>query len=717
MSNNKKTDKLRQRSMLNLLAVDDDLQMLNSVAKLLKVHNYKVITAEGGREALEKLDSQRVDIMLLDLCMGDINGHQVMEYLIKNELNVLVIVVSGDTSIESAIESLRHGAYDYIRKPYAPEELIARLDSAVNKIFLEKENTTIRARLENSEKLYRFMVNSSPDIVYMLDENGHFTFINDKINSLGYERTELIGKHFSEIIYSDDIDLANFNFNERRTGQRATSNYELRLHCKNSSVYAKKYDICSIPIEVTAMGVYRVVNNENKFVGTYGVARDLTVRKKAEETIKYQAYHDLMTGLPNRLLFKDHLSLAMAQAKRREKCLAVMFMDLDRFKVINDTLGHVMGDNLLRAVSQRLKDNLRSEDTLSRIGGDEFLILLPNINAPAEAESVAEKLIHALKESFNIEGYELYVTGSIGITYYPQDNDTMDMLIKNADVAMYHAKASNRGGYQNYSSDMDERFSRHLSIEGDLRRSIEANEFVVHYQPQIQVVTGEIVGIEALVRWQHPEYGLLAPSDFISIAEESGLIGDIGESLFRIACADLKKWYEQGLQVRLGINLSAIEVVKQSFVDRIVGVLKEFDLPGNCLEIEITESVILNDIEHVIQRLRQLSSHGVTIAIDDFGTGYSSLSYLQKLPIHTLKIDRSFMKDVSSKHNGSSIVAAIISMAQGMNLNTVAEGVETEGQKHYLESLGCDEMQGYLFSQPVIAKEMEAILRAKPFVH
>lgn len=718
MSSKKVTEKIRQRGLMTVLAVDDDKRMRDSVVELLKFHKYKVLTAEGGKDALTKLEHHKVDIMLLDLCMGDISGHQVMEYLIKNELNVLVIVVSGDTSIESAIESLRHGAYDYIRKPYAPEELIARLDSAANKLFLEKENTTIRARLENSEKLYRFMVNSSPDIVYMLDENGHFTFINDKISSLGYERTELIGKHFSKLIYSEDIGLANFSFNERRTGQRATSDFELRLHCKNSSVYAKQFDICSIPIEVTAMGVYRTVNNENQFVGTYGVARDLTVRKKAEETIKYQAYHDLLTGLPNRVLFKDHLSLAMAQVKRRETCLAVMFMDLDRFKVINDTLGHVMGDNLLRAVSLRLNDNLRSEDTLSRIGGDEFIILLSNIKDQEEAENVAEKLIQALKEPFNIESYELYVTGSIGITYYPQDGKTMDTLIKNADVAMYHAKRSNSGGYQTYSSGMDERFSKHLSIEGDLRRSIEADEFLVYYQPQVNVITGEIVGIEALVRWQHPEYGLLLPADFISIAEESGLIGEIGQSLFRTACTDLKSWYGKGLpKVRLAVNLSALEVVKKSFVDNIINVLKEFDLPGDCLEIEITESVILNDLEHVIQRLSKLSNYGVTIAIDDFGTGYSSLSYLQKLPIHTLKIDRSFLKDVASKHEGSSIVAAIIAMAQGLNLNTVAEGVETEGQKHYLESLGCDDMQGFLFSQPVIAKEMENILRNKPFIH
>ena len=699
--------------------MDDDKRMRESVADLLKAHNYKVLTADGGKDALAKLENHKVDIMLLDLCMGDISGHQVMDYLNKKGLNVLEIVVSGDTSIESAIDSLRHGAHDYIRKPYAPEELMARLDSAVNKISLEKENTIIRARLENSEKLYRFMINSSPDMFYMLDEKGHFTFLNEKVRGLlGYDKTDLIGKHFSELIYNEDIELATFSFNERRTGSRATSDFELRVRCKNGSAYEKLFETNSIPIEVTAMGVYRTHNNVSKFIGTYGVARDLTERKKAEETIKYQAYHDLLTGLPNRLLFKDHLSLAMAQARRREKCLAVMFMDMDRFKVINDTLGHVMGDNLLRAVSLRLKENLRSEDTLSRIGGDEFLILLSNLDAEVEAENVAGKLIRALKEPFNIEGYELYITGSIGITYYPQDGESIDTLIKNADVAMYHAKGAHSGSYQTYSNGMDERFSKHLSIEGDLRRSIESNEFLVYYQPQVNVVTGEIVGIEALVRWQHPEYGLLAPADFISIAEESGLIGDIGECLFRKACMDLKDWYSKGLpKVRLAVNLSALEVVKQSFVENIISVLKEYDLPGSCLEIEITESVILNDLEHVIQRLRKLSSYGITIAIDDFGTGYSSLSYLQQLPINTLKIDRSFLKDVASKHEGSSIVAAIIAMAQGLNLNTIAEGVETEGQKHYLESLGCDDMQGYLFSQPVIAKEMEEILRSRPFIH
>jgi diguanylate cyclase (GGDEF)-like protein len=461
------------------------------------------------------------------------------------------------------------------------------------------------------------------------------------------------------------------------------------------------------------MGVYSLDAGARRFHGTYGVVRDISDRKRAERTIKYQAYHDLLTGLPNRTLFEDHLSLALAQARRETRMLAVMFLDLDRFKVVNDTLGHVIGDRLLRVVSKRLKESLRSGDTLARIGGDEFLLLLPQLRSRAEAEAVARKIIDALRSAFVIDGYELYVGCSIGISIYPDDGDSRDSLIKHADIAMYHVKDEGKGNFQFYSGAMDTAFSRHLSMESDLRKAVHGEQFQVFFQPQVETGTGRICGLEALIRWNHPELGLLKPDEFIPLAEDTGLITSVGHALLRAVCGELKRWRDLGLPpVRVGVNLSALEVVQQRFAEMIIQSLGAHDLPGDLLEIEITENIIMRDLENVAQKLRQLSAHGIRIAIDDFGTGYSSLSYLKRLPIHTLKIDREFVQGISpSSRDDSSIVAAIVSLAKGLGLNLIAEGVETGFQRDYLQALGCESMQGFLFSEPVHPDSIVDVLR------
>jgi diguanylate cyclase (GGDEF)-like protein/PAS domain S-box-containing protein len=702
-----------------ILVVDDDRHMLVSTRDLLALHGFEVLTAASGAEALATLRHQDLDVMLLDLHMEGINGLQVMEFLSKHRMNVLVIVVSGDASVEAAIHSLRYGAYDYLRKPYAPEALVRAVDNAVGKRVLERENQVIRDKLERSERLYRFMVNSSPDVVYMLDESGHFTFVNDRVETiLGIKKEDLIGKHYSRLVFDEDVELARFALNERRTGKRATFNLELRLRRGRREAPRGVSEAMTVSVELTSMGVYAQDNGKRTFVGSYGVLRDLTERKRAERTIKYQAYHDLLTGLPNRFLFKDHVELALAHARRSDSKVAVIFLDLDRFKLINDTLGHAMGDALLRAVGRRLKACLRAEDTLARNGGDEFVVLLARIGSRFEAEQVAHKIISELNTPFLIETYEFFVSASLGVAFFPDDGEALETLIRHADVAMYNAKNVNRGRYCMYSAEMDEMLSRNLTFEREMHRGLESNQFTAHYQPQISSETGAIVGLEALVRWEHPQRGLLTPGEFIPIAEEVGLIGRIGELLLRTACADLKRWYEMGLpHVRLSVNLSALQLVKHDFVDDILEVLKDNGLSGECLELEITEHVVLTDVESVIQKLRRLSSHGITVAIDDFGTGYSSLSYLQRLPVHTLKIDRSFLQEVAEGRKGSSIVAGIISMAKGLNLNIVAEGVETEYQRLYLESLGCPEMQGFLFSRPIDEAGARELLLANPFVH
>lgn len=709
---------MTQHNEPTLLLVDDEPRMLQSLRDLMAASGYKVVTAQGGQEAVAKLNESSIDIMLLDLKMPGFSGHQVMDYVDEKDIDTTVIVVSGETSFDAMSQVLRRRAYDYIKKPYAPDELLQTVENAIEQRRLHKQNREIHNKLETSERLHRYMVNSSPDIVYMLDENGYFTFVNDRIvHLLGYSKEELIGTHHSEIVYFEDMEQARYVFNERRTDERIPRNVELRLKCKDADLAPKHFETNTIPIELSATGIYgEEEGGKRKFLGTYGVARDMTERKEAERTINFQAYHDLLTQLPNRALFKDRLNLALAQAKRSGQRLAVMFLDLDRFKLVNDTLGHICGDELLQAVSHRLQDCLREGDTLARFGGDEFTLLLPQVYGPEDAEAIAKKIINRIKEPFVIEGHELYVTISIGIAMYPHDGTTMEALVKNADIAMYCIKGRGSNDYQFFTNDMNEVSIRRLSLERDMRKALETDQFVLHYQPQVDAITGKIVAMEALVRWEHPEQGLTLPAEFVGVAEETGLILQIGDWVLRKACATLKSWQRAGLtDIRMAINLSAMQVEHKNFVNSMTEAIKEYGLDGDCIEVEITENLIMQDMDNTIQKLVKLSERGVKIAIDDFGTGYSSLSYLQRLPIHTLKIDRTFVHEINSNKDEACIVDAIIAMAKGLKLNLIAEGVETEEQLDYLRNRGCAEMQGFLFSHPLSETEAKRLLLQRPF--
>ncbi|TNF34088.1 MAG: EAL domain-containing protein, partial [Gammaproteobacteria bacterium] len=409
---------------------------------------------------------------------------------------------------------------------------------------------------------------------------------------------------------------------------------------------------------------------------------------------------------------KDRLNQAISQAKRKNTRLAVLFLDLDRFKVVNDTLGHMIGDQLLQAVSMRLKKCVREGDTLGRIGGDEFTLLLPEIKSSADSELVAQKIIDALKDPFCINGHEFFVSTSIGIAHYPEDGQSMETLIKHADIAMYHVKGNGKDGYKFYANNMNEIYSRHMSLENDIRRAIQNKQFQVYYQPQVNIETNEIFAMEALIRWNHPTQGIISPTEFISIAEETGLIQPLGDWVLRQACEDLKLWREAGLMdVRIAVNLSACQLDQDNIVADITNTLKRNNIPGDRFEIEITENVLMKDIENCILKLTQLSEFGIKIAIDDFGTGYSSLNYLKKLPIDTIKIDRSFIHDMHNSDEDSSIIRAIIAMAKGLNLNIISEGVETEAQLEQLRAWRCKNVQGFLFGRPIADTDAIELLR------
>jgi diguanylate cyclase (GGDEF)-like protein/PAS domain S-box-containing protein len=700
-----------------ILVVDDEPHLRESLVQIMQLRGYHVESARNGAEALQVLQREPFDLVLLDLVMPELTGHQVMDRIHALKLDLKVIVVSGDTSIDSAISAIRHGAYDFVRKPYEPEEMLKRVANALSARKLEVENHAITERLHQSESWYRYLVNNSPDLIYTLDREGLFTYINDAAEKiLGYGKNELLGKHYSTVIHDDDINDAVYAFNERRTGDRSTRDVELRLKCKNGVDKSRNFENRFVTIELNSMGMYdsETAGSPARFVGTYGIAKDITDRKEAEQTISYQAYHDLLTGLPNRALFKDRLGQAMSQAKRNSTTLAVMFLDMDRFKFVNDTLGHVAGDELLQLLSTRLKSCLREGDTLARVGGDEFILLLPQITSRQDAVTIAQKILAALNSCFMIDEHELFASVSIGIALYPSDGETSDTLIKHADIAMYHAKNMGRNNYQLYAGTMNAPISGRLSLESDIRKAIERNEFEVHYQPQVSVASGQIIGMEALVRWKHPLRGLLPPSDFIPFAEETGLICAIGEWVLQTVCRDARAWQAAGLPpVRMAINLSAQQIEQNHFVEKFTKLIEECNVDPSLLELEITESTIMKDMENTISKLKRLSLTGVEISIDDFGTGYSSLSYLKKLPIHTLKVDQSFVRDIISDPSGTSIVTAIAAMAKGLQLHLVAEGVETRAQLDFLAEIGCDEYQGFLFSEPLPAKQAASLLARK----
>lgn len=442
------------------------------------------------------------------------------------------------------------------------------------------------------------------------------------------------------------------------------------------------------------------------------VFRDITEIREKDEHILHMAYHDPLTNLPNRLLFHDRLQQALSFAHRHPRIIAIMFIDLDRFKIINDTLGHNIGDILLQSVASRLKDAVRQNDTVSRLGGDEFIILLSEIEKVQDAALVAQKILHLLSTSFVVHGHELNITASIGISIYPDDGNDVQTLMKKADTAMYHAKEQGKNAYQFYKENMNTMLFERILLENNLHRAIERNEFLLYYQPKIDTTSWKICGVEVLLRWQHSEMGLVGPSRFIPIAEETNLIIPIGEWVLRAACTQCMLWNKEGLPLlSVAVNLSGRQLKHQNLLETIRKILEETGFNPEYLELELTESVIMHQAEKITETLHKLKAMGIKISIDDFGTGYSSLSYLKRFPIDKLKIDQSFVRDVTTDADDSAIVTAIIAIAQSLKLKIVAEGVETADQLAFLKSMQCDEVQGFYFSRPLSTDETTCLLR------
>ncbi len=587
------------------------------------------------------------------------------------------------------------------------------MENAVYKTKLERANQAIYSRLEHSRSLYRYLIDSSPDFIYTLDPEGRFNFVNDRAESLlGYGKEELLGKHYTFLIHEEDMDRAKYVFNERRTDSRTNANIELRLKCKNSDPGYRHFDTSFVTIVLRSRGLYNIDDDVAPFLGTYGVARDISDRKKIEEAVNHQAYHDALTDLPNRALFKDRLGLAIAQAEREQWCFAVMFVDLDRFKWVNDTLGHHIGDELLKMVSVRLRQCLRKGDTLARIGGDEFTVLLPKMKNREDVRLAVNKILEQFQRPFMLEGSEVFVSASIGIAMFPEHGDDIDTLVKCADIAMYHVKWEGKNRARFYNAEMNAIFHRRLAMENDLRRALDQpGQFLLNYQPQVDVEHRRIMGMEVLLRWVHPEHGPVPPSEFIPLAEETGMITQLTELVFERSCQQFGQWRELGhADIRMAVNFSPKDIERADFVHMIRSGLEKYRLSKEILEMEITESTVMGDIENTVNKLKQLSGLGVQISIDDFGTCYSSLGYLKKFPLHTIKIDKSFVHDIQGSASDIPIVSAITAIAQGFRKELVAEGVETHEQMLVLRELGCTVMQGFLFSRPLSAEDASRLL-------
>jgi diguanylate cyclase (GGDEF)-like protein/PAS domain S-box-containing protein len=607
------------------------------------------------------------------------------------------------SSLEETATAVSEGDLEARAQATGPREL-AHLGAALNQMTESLLDASKRRELEEalreSEALHRNLVETSQDLVWRCDAEGRYTFLNQACEKIyGYRVEEMLGKRFTEFMTPELADRDMKEFMRLLEGGEV-SGYETTHISKSGD---------EIHMLFNARTLFDSAGRE---VGTQGTAHDNTKRKQAEETIKHLAYHDALTGLANRTLFQDRLTVALAQARRKKQTAAVMFLDLDRFKAVNDTVGHALGDHLLQGVAERLTGLVRDGDTVARVGGDEFALLLQEVERAEEVAEVAERVLDALRQPWVLNGQEFRITTSIGIAMFPNDGEDADSLLRNADTAMYRAKEQGRDNFQLYTPDMNARIAERLALENSLRHGLERGELLVYYQPQVDIASGKIVGMEALVRWQHPERGLVFPAEFIPVAEETGLIVPLGEWVLRTACAQNKAWQAAGFPpMRVAVNLSARQFQQRDLIEVVDEVLTETGLEARWLQLEITEGVAMQDVESNIAVLRELREMGVQIAIDDFGTGHSSLSYLSRLPIDVVKIDQSFIQDLTTDPNDAAIARSIIVMAHNLKLRVIAEGVETEEQLAFLKKRRCDEMQGYLFSKPAPAEAFEEMLR------
>ncbi|MEL6438111.1 MAG: EAL domain-containing protein [Cyanobacteria bacterium J06621_8] len=706
-------NKITNSGRAAIICVDDEPVILRSLGEQLKYslgRRYDIELVDSGAEAIALCaelteEGIKIPVVISDQIMPGMTGEQLLIKLHQIYPQTLKILLTGQASAD-AVGNLVNAAalYRYVAKPWDETDLILTVQEALKRFQQEQQLAQqneilldVNRQLESAISLLEATLEATADGILVLDEHGQVINYNQKFIDIWElpSKTKLSREQILTQVLEEIAEPYANSLKDRYAQSNSDSFNSLKL--KNGKILE-----CYSQIQQL----------QKSSLGQVWSFRDVTEHRKAQIIIQHQAFHDSLTNLPNRTLFDRELNSALKLAEQADKSLAVMFLDLDRFKTINDTLGHAIGDLLLKSVVERLKKCVRKQDLIARWGGDEFTLLLPEISCREEATAIAKRILEVFKPGFTINQHYLHITSSVGIAVFPEDGNDAETLLKNADVALYWVKEKGRNGCHHYTTRLNSQAAQLLNIENSLHRALAEEEFTLYYQPIIEVSTNKIVKMEALLRWQHPDLGIISPAFFIPIAEENGLIVDIGSWVLKTACQQTKAWHTMGLSsLSVAVNLSARQLYNNDLVQTVSQILSETALNPDYLELEITETATMSNTSLAREILLQLKEMGISLSMDDFGTGYSSLSYLKDFPFSTIKIDRSFVKDLSVDSSNVAIINAISTLGAGLNLQIIAEGVETEQLKNLLETMHCKYMQGYFISLPLPANEATELLR------
>lgn len=680
----------------------DDVRTLRHALGNAADGPFAVEDAPTLASGLRRIRQRGIDAILLDLALPDSQGLASFEQVHAVARHTPIMTLCSLAQEHDAREAVQRGAQGWLSKGYFDNNLVPQsLRNVIERMKVEQKLYAAQAHAQ-------ITLNSIGDAVVSVDMHGRVDYLNIAAERMtGWKREEARGRTIAEVLVLLDSEGGGPVVNPVDAVLRAGLADGLSGEVVLVDRHGKRRRI-----EDSAAPIF---DWDNQLVGAVMVFRDISDTVALTTKMKHLAQHDFLTNLPNRVLLNDRIGQAIASARRSSTCPALLFLDLDKFKHINDSLGHGVGDRLLQAVAARLLDCVRTSDTVSRHGGDEFVVLLADERRAHDAALAAEKILIAMSTPFLIDGHQLHTSTSIGISVFPLDGVDAASLIKNADTAMYHAKERGRNGYQFFRHDMNARAVERQLIESNLRRALERAEFALHYQPKLDLASGAITGVEALLRWDHPEWGLVAPERFIHIAEECGLVVPLGRWVLREACAQAVRWRDSGVApVSIAVNVSAMEFRHRDFFDHALAIFEATGADPACLQLELTESVLMRDVAASACLLAKFKAMGVEIAVDDFGTGYSSLSYLNKFPIDVLKIDQSFVRaiDGNASSNGA-IVSAVIGMGRSLRQRVIAEGIENAAQLDFLKLHGCGEGQGYFFSRPIDAARMGTMLHSR----